>query len=180
MGRKPTPPPPYRNQFPISDDSPPRRLVAPAPERKTRPATIRELADMSREDLWDPEKSIRHWVNAEDLARRTGKHYAMNGDYERGFAQLTRSASILENIPTHKDYHMLLTSTRDNLISVILSFFFPARPHRAPSSFPLFPTLPWGSPLLLPPRDFPLLPTLSSNDLLIVLLLTFISLSSNT
>jgi len=182
MGRKPTPPPPYRQQFyPISDDHLPLRLVAPTPERETRPATIHELVDKSREDLWDPEKSIPDWVEIEEIARTTGKQYAKNGDYERGFIQFTRSASIMEKIQAHKDYDTLFTGIRILLILVILSFF-PARPHQTPHLFPLFPTLQWGSPLL----PFPvislrqrILPTLSSDDLLIILF-ACLYLSSNT
>ena len=94
-------------------------------ERKTRPATIAELADKSREDLWDPNKHLKHWLRTAELARKSGKQYAENGDYERSFVQLARAASIiLEKMPTHKDYHTLLTSSqRNNLVLVSLSSF---------------------------------------------------------
>lgn len=89
-------------------------------ERKTRPATIAELADKSREDLWDPNKHLKHWLRTAELARKSGKQYAESGDYERSFVQLARAATIiLEKMPTHKDYHTLLTtSQRSNLVLV--------------------------------------------------------------
>jgi len=98
-------------------------------ERKTRPATIAELADKSHEDLWDPNKHLKHWLRTAELARKSGKQYAESGDYERSFVQLARAASIiLEKMPTHKDYHTLLTtSQRNNLVLVSLSLF----PHQA-------------------------------------------------
>jgi hypothetical protein len=91
-------------------------------ERKTRPATIAELADKSREDLWDPNRHLKHWLRTAELARKSGKQYADSGDYERSFIQLARAASIiLEKMPTHKDYHTLLTSSqRNNLVLVSL------------------------------------------------------------
>ena len=111
-------------------------------ERKTRPATIAELADKSREDLWDPNKHLKHWLRTAELARKAGKQYAENGDYERSFIQLARAATIiLEKMPTHKDYRTLLTeSQRNNLVLVSLSLFlFPAMSY-LPLPFPLFST----------------------------------------
>ena len=100
-------------------------------ERKARPATIAELADKSREDLWDPNKHLKHWLRTAELARKSGKQYAENGDYERSFVQLARAATIiLEKMPTHKDYDTLLTGNqRHNLILVGLSslLFLPSR-----------------------------------------------------
>lgn len=89
-------------------------------DRKTRPATIAELADKSREDLWDPNKHLKHWLRTAELARKSGKQLAESGDYERSFVQLARAATIiLEKMPTHKDYHTLLTSNqRNNLVLV--------------------------------------------------------------
>ena len=96
-------------------------------ERKTRPATIAELADKSREDLWDPNKHLKHWLRTAELARKSGKQYAEGGDYERSFIQLARAATIiLEKMPTHKDYRTLLTESQRNnlvLVSLYLSFF---------------------------------------------------------
>ena len=98
-------------------------------ERKTRPATITELAEKSREDLWDPNKSLKHWLRTAELARKAGKQYAEDGDYERSFVQLARAATIiLERMPTHRDYHTLLsTDQRRNLVLVSLFAFFPLR-----------------------------------------------------
>jgi len=131
-------------------------------ERKTRPATIAELADKSREDLWDPNKHLKHWLRTAELARKSGKQYAENGDYERSFVQLARAASIiLEKMPTHKDYHTLLTtSQRNNLVLVSLSLF---PRHSISPTFVLvvFDYPVWGSSLL----PFPVISPSSSTDL---------------
>lgn len=110
-------------------------------ERKTRPATIAELADKSREDLWDPNKHLKHWLRTAELARKSGKQYAENGDYERSFVQLARAATIiLEKMPTHKDYHTLLTANqRHNLVLVSPPLPLPGCLSRS------FPPSPWGS-----------------------------------
>jgi len=149
------PPPPHQGDHPITDvgDRSPRQIGRPSPRdsaptvqpipnrdgtdhyiswasqeafgRKTRPATIAELAEKSREDLWDPNKSFEYWLRTAELARESGKRYAENMDYERSFVQLARAASIiLEKMPTHKDYHPLLTTDqRNNLVLVSISLF---------------------------------------------------------
>jgi hypothetical protein len=111
-------------------------------ERKTRPATIAELAEKSCEDLCDPNKHLKHWLRTAELARKSGGQYAENGDYERSFIQFARAASIfLEKMPTHKDYHTLLTSSqRNNLALVSLYFFLPPARFYLPLSFSSFST----------------------------------------
>ena len=132
-------------------------------ERKTRPATIAELADKSREDLWDPNKHLKHWLRTAELARKSGKQYAENGDYERSFIQLARAATIiLEWMPTHQDYQTLLNATqRSNLVlvsSVFLWFFLLLRP--VCFVFIRFDHL-RGSSLSLPNFDFLITPSRS-------------------
>jgi hypothetical protein len=85
-----------------------------------RPATIAELAEKSRENLWDPNKDFRHWLRTAEAARRAGKQYAENGDYERGFIQLARAATIiLEKMPTHREYHTLLNNEQRNNLTLV-------------------------------------------------------------
>lgn len=84
-----------------------------------RPATIAELADKSREDIWDPNKQLKHWLRTAELSRKNGKQYAEAGDYERSFVQLARAATIiLEKMPTHRDYHTLLNPTQRHNLSL--------------------------------------------------------------
>ncbi|KAF9781125.1 hypothetical protein BJ322DRAFT_990790, partial [Thelephora terrestris] len=85
-----------------------------------RPATITELADKSREDPWDPNKSLKHWLRSAELARKAGKQYAEDGDYERSFVQLARASTIiLDWMPLHRDHHTLLSADqRRNLLLV--------------------------------------------------------------
>jgi USP8 dimerisation domain len=89
-----------------------------------RPATIAELADKAREDIWDPNKHLKHWLRTAELSRKYGKQYAEDGDFERSFVQLARAATIiLEKMPTHRDYTTLLNaSQRHNLSLVSIPF----------------------------------------------------------
>jgi hypothetical protein len=52
-------------------------------ERKTRPATIAELAEKSREDLCDPNKHLKHWLTH----RRTRKEVRETVCGERGLRE---------------------------------------------------------------------------------------------
>jgi len=93
----------------------PRDSVPIGQQRKTHPATIAELASKSREDLWDPSKDLKHRLRTVELARKSGKQYADDRDYERSFIQFSRAASIiLEKMPTHKDYYTRLTTSQRN------------------------------------------------------------------
>ena len=119
-------------------------------ERKTRPATIAELAEKSRQDPWDRNKSLKHWLRTAELARKAGKQFAEDGDYERSFVQLARAATIiLERMPTHKDYHTLLSADqRRNLVLVSPSTLHPLRHVGYPSLFSSARTALLGSSLL--------------------------------
>ena len=167
QSHRPPPPPSQHQPYPITDDHPPPphqialsdpRDSAPSDlERKTRPATITELAEKARKYPWDPNKSLKYWLHTTDLARKSAKQHALNGDYQRSFVQFARVASmILEKMPTHKDYDTLLTSDqRNNLIAVRLSFF----PHHAtpvPAFVPAVSNPPCGLPSLLFPVISPL------------------------
>jgi STAM-binding protein len=98
----------YRAHTPVSDS------------QQYRPATIAELADKAREEVWDPNKHLKHWLRTAELSRKYGKQYAENGDYERAFVQLARAATIiLEKMPTHRDYHTLLNAQQRHNLSLV-------------------------------------------------------------
>ncbi|KAH9947862.1 hypothetical protein B0H21DRAFT_736658 [Amylocystis lapponica] len=82
-----------------------------------RPATIAELAARAQDNLWDPNLPLKHWLRAAEKARRTAEAYVNGGDYERGFIEFAKAATIvLEKLPTHREYHALLNSDqRQNL-----------------------------------------------------------------
>lgn len=82
-----------------------------------RPATIAELAAKAQENLWDPNKPLKHWLRAAEKSRRTAEAYVESGDYERGFIEFARAATIvLEKLPYHREYSTLLNpDQRQNL-----------------------------------------------------------------
>lgn len=97
-----------------------REVGDPRVERKTRPATIAELAHKSSEDPWDPTKHLKHWLRTAELARKSGKQHAENGDYERSFVQLARAATIiLQWMPHHKDYDTLLNQDQRRNLTLV-------------------------------------------------------------
>ena len=93
--------------------------TAPNPTQ-SRPATIAELAEKAREDIWDPNKHLKHWLRTAELSRKHGKQYAEAGDFERSFVQLARAATIiLEKMPTHQDYQTLLNASQRHNLSLV-------------------------------------------------------------
>lgn len=82
-----------------------------------RPATIAELAERARDDLWDPSKALKFWLRTAEKRRRAGKTYEEAGDLESAFVEYAKAATIvLEKLPSHRDYHgMLNAEQRHNL-----------------------------------------------------------------
>lgn len=101
-----------------------RTQASASDAQQKRPATIAELADKAREDIWDPNKHLKHWLRTAELSRKYGKSYAEAGDYERSFVQLARAATIiLEKMPTHRDYQTLLNATQRHNLSLVSTIF---------------------------------------------------------
>jgi STAM-binding protein len=89
-----------------------------------RPCSIPELEDRALKGLWDPSKGMKHWLKAGDGFLVTGKAHHEAGKLEAAFTEFTKAATIiLERLPTHKEYYILLTPThRHNLGLVSISF----------------------------------------------------------
>ncbi|KZT00710.1 uncharacterized protein LAESUDRAFT_529647 [Laetiporus sulphureus 93-53] len=87
-----------------------------------RPASISELATRAQDIFWDPNKGLKHWLRTAEKARRTAEQLVKDGDYENAFVNYAKAATVvLEKIPTHRDYSVLLTpDQRKNLDMVVL------------------------------------------------------------
>lgn len=82
-----------------------------------RPASIAELATKAQQNLWDPEKGLKHWLRTAEKSRRAGQDYLDAQDYESAFIEFARAATlVLERLPTHREYNTLLSADqRHNL-----------------------------------------------------------------
>lgn len=89
-----------------------------------RPATIAELAEAARIDLWDPTKGLKHWLRTAERARKAGRTCHDQENWEAAFVEYARAATlVLDKLPTHREYNSLLTvDQRHNLaiVSIIL------------------------------------------------------------
>jgi hypothetical protein len=76
-----------------------------------RPASIAELAQRARDDLWDERRELKFYLRSAERHRKTGKEYAQGGDLEAAFVEFAKAATlVLERLPTHKDYLTVLTT----------------------------------------------------------------------
>jgi hypothetical protein len=86
------------------------------PQRR-RPASLAELAERARNNGWDPNLGIKHWLKTAEKHRNKGNALVSSGDLEAGFVELATAATIvLEKVPTHREYSTMLNPTlRKNL-----------------------------------------------------------------
>jgi hypothetical protein len=86
------------------------------PQRR-RPASLAELAERARNNGWDPNLGIKHWLKTAEKHRNKGNALVSSGDLEAGFVELATAATIvLEKVPNHREYSTMLNPTlRKNL-----------------------------------------------------------------
>jgi len=89
-----------------------------------RPASISELAQRARDDLWDERRELKFYLRSAERHRKAGKEYVRGGDLEAAFVEFAKAATlVLEKLPTHKDYLTVLTvEQRHNLGLVCIAF----------------------------------------------------------
>lgn len=85
-----------------------------------RPATIAELAEAARIDLWDATKGLKHWLRTAERARKAGKTFHEEGNWEAAFVEYARAATlVLDKLPTHREYSTLLTVDQRHNLSMV-------------------------------------------------------------
>ena len=85
-----------------------------------RPATIAELAEAARIDLWDPAKGLKHWLRTAERARKAGRSFHDQGNWEPAFVEYARAATlVLDKLPTHREYQSLLTADQRHNLSMV-------------------------------------------------------------
>ncbi|KIM29862.1 hypothetical protein M408DRAFT_22730 [Serendipita vermifera MAFF 305830] len=82
----------------------------------TRPHSISELAQFSRDDSLPSSKGIKDWLRVAGALRTRGQQAIQDGDIQAGFIYLARSTTyILEKIPHHPAYDNLTLTQMGNL-----------------------------------------------------------------
>jgi STAM-binding protein len=119
-------------QNPISVPSiPPQSRPGPIPsqlQEPSRPHSIVELAERARLSLGDDPRPFKSWLRIAENARREAKGLQDQGDLESAFVEFARAATIvLEKIPAHPDYRVLLTPTQRHNMGLV-SCFLPYSP----------------------------------------------------
>lgn len=97
---------------------------SPAPGAR-RPASIAELAERAKVDMWDESREFKHHLRAAERYRREGKECAKKGDLETAFVQLARAATlVLEKLPSHRDYNTVLNANQRHNLALVSAFNF--------------------------------------------------------
>lgn len=74
-----------------------------------RPATISELAERGKQNLWDPSKPLKHWLRTAEAHKRAAQAAEDNRDLENAFLEYAKAATIVvDKIPSHSEYLTVL------------------------------------------------------------------------
>jgi USP8 dimerisation domain len=97
--------------------------AAPAPSQvqaPSRPYSIAELAECAKQSLGDESRPFKAWLRVAESARRDAKSLYEQGDFESAFVEYAKAATIvLEKIPGHPDYRVLLSSTQRHNMGLV-------------------------------------------------------------
>ena len=129
----------YQNPMIPSGSS---NVAHPAPTRATpsrhqeppsRPHIIGELAERAKQILGEDPKPFKSWLRIAENARRDAKSFQELGDLESAFVEYAKAAIVvLEKIPAHPDYRVLLSTTQRCNMGLV-SYFHLVYPHNGGS-----------------------------------------------
>jgi serine protease inhibitor ecotin len=100
--------------------NPAQPRTAPPPLEAKSPRSIAELAEITRQSLGEDTRPFKIWLQIAETARRDAKSFQEKGDLEASFIEFARAATIvLEKIPSHPDYRVLLTPTQIHNVGLV-------------------------------------------------------------
>ena len=100
--------------------NPAQPRTAPPPLEASRPHSIAELAETAKQSLGEDVRPFKTWLRIAETARRDAKSFQEQGDLEASFIEFARAATIvLEKIPSHPDYRVLLNSTQRHNMGLV-------------------------------------------------------------
>jgi hypothetical protein len=129
-------PPARVYQNPTSAAQPNLAQAVPHPSQHqapSRPHSIAELAERAKQCLGDEVRPFKAWLRIAENARRDAKTFYEQADLESAFVEYAKAATIvLEKIPAHPDYRVLLSSTQRHNMGLV-SYFYLLGPHNCAS-----------------------------------------------
>jgi hypothetical protein len=111
-------------------NSAPSNVAHPAPPPPqhqappSRPHSIGELAERAKQILGEDPRPFKAWLRVAENARRDAKSFQEQGDLESSFVEYAKAATIvLEKIPAHPDYRVLLSTTQRHNMGLVSYFY---------------------------------------------------------
>ena len=93
------------------------------PQASSRPHSIAELAERAKQTLGEDARPFKAWLRIAENARRGAKSLYEQGDLESAFVEYAKAATIvLEKIPAHPDYRVLLSTTQRHNMGLVRYF----------------------------------------------------------
>jgi USP8 dimerisation domain len=115
----------YQNSI-SAPSIPPQSRAGPIPsqlQEPSRPHSILELGERVKHLLGDDPRPFKSWLRTAETARREAKGLQEQGDLESAFVEFAKAATIvLEKIPAHPDYRVLLTPTQRHNMDLVSCF----------------------------------------------------------
>ena len=112
-----------RSRDPKDNVLPGRRVSAPTGVKVSRPHTLAELVEMAKQSLGDDVRPFKAWLRIAETARRDAKGFQERSDLKSAFIEFARAATIvLEKIPSHADYKVLLSQTQRYNMGLVSGF----------------------------------------------------------
>ena len=94
------------------------------PQSSSRPHTIIELAEHAEQFLGDTTRPFEAWLRIAENAYRDAKSFYELNVLESAFVEYAKAATIvLENIPAHPDYRVLLSTTQRHNMGLVSHFY---------------------------------------------------------
>jgi len=86
----------------------------------SRPHSIAELAEISKQSLGDEARPFKTWLRIAENARRDAKAFREQGNLELAFVEYAKAAAIvLERVPLHPEYRVLLSPTQRHNMGLV-------------------------------------------------------------
>jgi hypothetical protein len=114
----------YRNPSSIPSNLPQSRAgPLHQSQESERPHSIAELAETAKLSLGGDPRPFKSWLRIAENARRDAKSFQEQGLLESAFVEFAKAATIvLEKIPTHPEYRVLLTPIQRNNMGLVSCF----------------------------------------------------------
>ena len=111
-------------------NSAPSNVAHPAPPppqhqaTPSQPRSIGELAEHAKQIVGEDPRPFKAWLRLAETARRDAKSFQEQGDLESAFIAYAKAATIvLEKIPAHPDFRVLLSTTQRHNMGLVSRFY---------------------------------------------------------